>query len=164
MISSGFNRLRDESRFLVDIPLPRQILKTDGRRIKNDTTNKNQKITIKKTKIMMTIKNRVQLIGNLGASPEVKELENGNKVARFSLATSEFYTNKKGEKVTETHWHNVVVWGKLADIAKNLLEKGSQVAIDGKLSARQYTDKQGAKKYISEIVATEFLVINKKEK
>lgn len=112
---------------------------------------------------MNTIKNRVQLVGNLGASPEVKELENGNKVARFAVATSESYTNKKGEKVNETHWHNVVVWGKLANIAQGLLKKGSQVAIDGKLTTRTYNDKEGAKKYFTEIIANEFLLLDKKE-
>ena len=110
----------------------------------------------------MTIKNRVQLVGNLGATPEVKSLEGGNKVARFSVATSDFYTNKKGEKVTETHWHNIVVWGKLAGIAEQLLQKGSEVVIDGKLNTRNYVDKEGAKKYITEVVANEFLLINKK--
>ena len=84
----------------------------------------------------MTMKNRVQLIGNLGATPEIKELDNGNKMARFTVATSDFYTNKKGEKVTETQWHNIVIWGKLADIAEKYLEKGSQVVIDGKLTTR----------------------------
>lgn len=111
----------------------------------------------------MTIKNRVQLIGNLGATPEVKELDNGNKMARFTVATSEFYTNKKGEKVTETQWHNIVIWGKLAGIAEKFLEKGSQVVIDGKLTTRNYTDKAGAKKYFTEIVANELLLIDKKQ-
>jgi single-strand DNA-binding protein len=111
---------------------------------------------------MMTIKNRVQLIGNLGGSPEVKTLDSGNKVARFSIATSEYYTNKKGEKVTETQWHNIVVWGKLAGIAEQLLQKGSEVVIDGKISTRNYTDKEGIKKYFTEIVANELLLINKK--
>lgn len=111
---------------------------------------------------MMTIKNRVQLIGNLGSTPEVKDLENGNKVARFSLATSDYYTNRKGEKVTETHWHNIVIWGKLADIAGRYLEKGSQVVIDGKLTTRNYTDKEGSKKYFTEIVANEMLMLDKK--
>lgn len=110
----------------------------------------------------MTIKNRVQLIGNLGATPEVKELENGNKMARFSVATSDFYTNKKGEKVTETHWHNVVVWGKLAGVAESLLKKGVQVAVDGKLTTRNYTDKEGVKRYVTEITANEFLLLDKK--
>lgn len=110
----------------------------------------------------MTIKNRVQLIGNLGATPEIKELDNGNKMARFTVATSEFYTNKKGEKVNETQWHNIVIWGKLAGIAEKYLEKGSQVVIDGKLTTRNYTDKAGAKKYFTEIVANELLLIDKK--
>lgn len=111
----------------------------------------------------MTIKNRVQLIGNLGATPEVKDLDNGNKVARFTVATSEYYTNKKGEKVSETQWHNIVIWGKLAGIAEKYLEKGSQVVIDGKLTTRNYTDKAGAKKYFTEIVANELLMIDKKQ-
>jgi single-strand DNA-binding protein len=111
---------------------------------------------------MTTIKNRVQLIGNLGKNPEVKSFEGGNKVARFSIATSDQYTNKKGEKVTETHWHNIVAWGKLADIAETLLQKGTEVTIDGKLTTRNYTDKAGAKKYITEIVANELLVMDKK--
>lgn len=112
---------------------------------------------------MMTMKNRVQLIGNLGATPEVKELDNGNKVARFTVATSDFYTNKKGEKVTETQWHNIVIWGKLAGIAEKYLEKGSQVVVDGKLTTRNYTDKEGNKKYFTEIVANELLMIDKKQ-
>jgi len=111
---------------------------------------------------MNAIKNKVQLIGNLGSAPEVKDLENGNKVARFSLATSEYYVNKKGEKVNETQWHNIVIWGKLADIAGRYLQKGSQVVIEGKLSNRNYTDKEGAKKYFTEIVANEMLMLDKK--
>lgn len=111
----------------------------------------------------MTIKNRVQLIGNLGATPEVKEFDNGNKVARFTVATSDFYTNKKGEKINETQWHNIVIWGKLAGIAEKYLEKGSQVVIDGKLTTRNYTDKEGNKKYFTEIVANEMLMIDKKQ-
>jgi single-strand DNA-binding protein len=111
---------------------------------------------------MMTIKNRVQLIGNLGGSPEVKTLDSGNKVARFSVATSEYYTNKKGEKVTETQWHNVVVWGKLAGVAEQILEKGSHVVIDGRLNSGNYTDKEGVKKFFTEIVASELLLLSKK--
>lgn len=111
----------------------------------------------------MTMKNRVQLIGNLGATPEIKELDNGNKMARFTVATSDFYTNKKGEKVTETQWHHIVIWGKLADRAEKFLEKGSQVVIDGKLNTRNYTDKEGVKKYFTEIIANEFMMIDKKQ-
>jgi single-strand DNA-binding protein len=84
-------------------------------------------------------------------------------MARFTVATSEYYTNKKGEKVTETQWHNIVIWGKLAGIAEKFLEKGSQVVIDGKLTTRNYTDKAGAKKYFTEIVANELLLIDKKQ-
>ncbi|HWY11354.1 MAG TPA: single-stranded DNA-binding protein [Bacteroidia bacterium] len=112
---------------------------------------------------MMTIKNRVQLIGNLGAAPEVKNLDNGNKMARFTVATSDNYTNKKGEKVNETQWHNIVIWGKLAGIAEKYLEKGSQVIIDGKLTTRNYTDKEGVKKYFTEIIANELLMIDNKK-
>jgi single-strand DNA-binding protein len=111
---------------------------------------------------MNALKNRIQLIGNLGTSPEVKTLDSGSKVARFSLATSEYYTNKKGEKVTETQWHNVVLWGKLASIATKVLEKGSQVAIDGKINTRNYIDKEGNKKYFTEIVANDLLLITRK--
>ena len=112
---------------------------------------------------MITLKNRVQLIGNLGAAPEVKNLDNGNKMARFTVATSDNYTNKKGEKVNETQWHNIVIWGKLAGIAEKYLEKGSQVVIDGKLTTRNYTDKEGVKKYFTEIVANELLLMDKKQ-
>ena len=117
---------------------------------------------IKKTKRMNTVRNRVQLVGNLGATPEVKNLENGNKVARFSVATSENYLNKKGEKISATHWHNVVAWGKLAGIAENILKKGNEVVVDGKLSSRSYTAKDGSKKYITEVIAQELLLNTKK--
>ena len=110
----------------------------------------------------MTIKNRVQLIGNLGGAPEVKTLDGGNKLAKFTIATNDYYTNKKGEKVTETQWHNVIVWGKLAGLAEQLLEKGSEVVIDGKIQTRDYLDKDGVKKYFTEVVANEFLLINRK--
>lgn len=111
---------------------------------------------------MNSIKNRVQLTGNLGATPEVKSLDNGNKVARFSVATSEDYLNKKGEKITATHWHNIIAWGKLAGVAEQLLKKGSEVIVDGKLSTRSYVAKDGSKKYITEVVAQELLVNTKK--
>lgn len=111
---------------------------------------------------MNAIRNKVQLIGNLGSAPEVKTLNNGNKVAKFAIATSDFYTNKNGDKVTETFWHNVVIWGKLADIAERYLQKGSQVVIEGKLTNRNYTDKEGVKRYFTEIVANELLMLDKK--
>ena len=111
---------------------------------------------------MYAMKNRVQLIGNLGKAPEVKDLDNGNKMARLSIATSETYQNAKGEKVTDTQWHNVVAWGKTAEIAEKFLAKGTELAIDGKLVNRSYTDKDGQKKYVTEVVANELLILSKK--
>jgi single-strand DNA-binding protein len=111
---------------------------------------------------MNALRNRVQLIGNLGAAPEVKTITNGRKMARFSMATNEFYQNAKGEKIEETQWHLIVAWGKAAEIAEKLLDKGSEVAIDGKLVNRTYTDKDGIKKYITEIELNEFLLLGNK--
>jgi len=91
--------------------------------------------------------------------PEVKELSNGNKMARFSLATSGTYKNQKGEKVTETQWHNLVIWGKLAGVAQKCLKKGNQIAVEGKLVNRSWDDKDGNKKYITEIVVNDLLML-----
>lgn len=111
---------------------------------------------------MNAIKNKVQLIGHLGQLPEVKTVADGKKVAHLSVATNENYKNAKGEKVTETQWHNVVAWGKLAEIAEKYLLKGSEVAIEGKLVNRNYTDKQGIKRYVTEVQANELLILTKK--
>lgn len=108
---------------------------------------------------MYALKNKVQLIGNLGQAPEIKTLESGKKMARFSMATSEVYRNAKGEKVTDTQWHNLVAWGKLAEIAEKFLVKGKEVAIEGKLVSRSYNDKEGQKKYITEIQVNELLLL-----
>ena len=113
---------------------------------------------------MYALKNKVQLIGNLGNTPEVKTLEGGKKMARFSMATSEAYRNAKGEKVTDTQWHNVVAWGKVAEIAEKYLTKGKEVAVEGKLVNRSYNDKEGNKKYITEVVVNELLLIGEKER
>lgn len=110
---------------------------------------------------MYALKNKVQLIGNLGNAPEIKSIESGKKMARFSIATNENYRNAKGEKVTETTWHNLVAWGKVADLAENFLQKGTEVVIEGKLINRSYTDKDGNKKYISEIQVNELLLVGK---
>ncbi len=115
-----------------------------------------------KLKVMYALKNKVQLIGNLGNAPEVKTLESGKKMARFSVATSENYRNAKGEKVTETQWHNLVAWGKVAEIAEKFLSKGKEVAIEGKLISRSYNDKEGNKKYITEIQVNELLLLGAK--
>lgn len=111
---------------------------------------------------MNNLRNSVRLIGNLGAAPEVKNLDKGNKVAKLALATNETYTNAKGEKVIETYWHNLVAWGKTAEIAEKYLTKGSEIAIEGKLTNHSYTDKDGVKKYVTEIVVNDFLMLDKK--
>ncbi|MBN8675808.1 MAG: single-stranded DNA-binding protein [Chitinophagales bacterium] len=111
---------------------------------------------------MYALKNKVQLIGNLGNAPEVKTLESGKKMARFSVATSESYRNAKGEKVTETQWHSLVAWGKVAEIVEKYLTKGKEVAIEGKLISRSYNDKDGNKKYITEVQVSELLMLGVK--
>ena len=102
------------------------------------------------------------MIGNLGNAPEVKTMESGKKLATFNVATSESYRNAKGEKVTETQWHRVVAWGKVAEIAEKYLDKGKEVALEGKLVNRSYNDKDGNKKYITEIQVSELLLLGAK--
>jgi single-strand DNA-binding protein len=111
---------------------------------------------------MYALKNKVQLIGNLGNAPEVKTTESGKKLARFSVATNESYRNAKGEKVTETTWHNLVAWGKVADLAEKYLTKGKEVAIEGKLINNSYTDKDGVKRFSTEIQVNEILMLGSK--
>ena len=111
---------------------------------------------------MNALKNKVQLIGNLGDIPEITKLEAGRMKASFTMATNESYRNANGEKVTETQWHKVVAWGKLAEIAEKYLTKGTEVAVEGKLMNSNYTDKQGIKRYVTEIVANELLILTKK--
>ncbi len=112
---------------------------------------------------MYALKNKVQLIGNLGNNPEIRTIESGKKMARFSVATSEVYRASNGEKVTETQWHNLVAWGKVAEIAEQYLSKGSEVAIEGKLVNRSYNDKEGVKKYITEVYVNELLLLGEKK-
>jgi single-strand DNA-binding protein len=112
---------------------------------------------------MNTMKNLVQLIGNLGNYPEVKEVNGGRRMARMSVATSESYTNKSGERITDTQWHTVVAWGAQADQVGEQLRKGSRVALQGKLVHRSYEGKDGQKRYITEVVLSEFQVVNKSE-
>lgn len=111
---------------------------------------------------MNALRNKVQLIGHLGNVPEVKNTEAGKKLVRFSIATNETYRNAKGEKVKETQWHSLIAWGKVADIAEKYLNKGSEVAIEGKLINRNYTDKEGNKKYVSEVQVNEMLMFGSK--
>ena len=108
---------------------------------------------------MNALRNKVQLIGNLGMAPEIKTLESGRKLAKMSIATNESYKNAKGELVKETQWHNLIAWGKTAEIIEKYVKKGSEVAIDGKLINSNYTDKEGVKRYVTEIEVNEVLLI-----
>ncbi len=110
------------------------------------------------------IDNSVRLIGNLGADPETKVLENGSKLSKMSLATSEKYVNKEGEYVEKTNWHKVIAWGKLAGIVKTHLHKGKKIAVEGKLVHRKYEDPEGKIKTISEVIASSILMLDKVKK
>ncbi|KOY51557.1 single-stranded DNA-binding protein [Polaribacter dokdonensis] len=111
---------------------------------------------------MSTLRNKVQLIGNLGNNPEIITLDSGKKLAKFSIATNESYKNANGEKVTDTQWHNIVAWNKTADIIERYLQKGNEVAIEGKLTSRNYETKEGEKRYVTEIVCNELLMLGNK--
>ena len=111
---------------------------------------------------MNTLRNKVQLIGNLGNAPEIINLDSGKKLAKFSIATNDSYKNAQGEKITDTQWHNLVAWNKTAEIVEKYLEKGKEVAIEGKLTSRSYDDKDGTKRYITEVVVNELLLLGSK--
>lgn len=112
---------------------------------------------------MSNLRNNVQLIGRLGNDPEVRTFDSGKKKASFSIATSETYKNQKGEKVQDTQWHNVVIWGKLADVAGQYLKKGSEVAVQGKLVHRDYETANGEKKYITEVNVSDMVMLGSKQ-
>ena len=112
---------------------------------------------------MNTLKNRVQLIGNLGMDPEMKSFANNKKMAQLNIATSDYYRGADGKKVENTQWHKVVIWGNLADVAERYLCKGAKVALEGKLVHRNYEDKTGVKKYVTEIVANDFVMLDGKK-
>tara|TARA_B100001146_G_scaffold225031_1_gene245823 strand:+ start:37483 stop:37821 length:339 start_codon:yes stop_codon:yes gene_type:complete len=111
--------------------------------------------------IMNALRNKVQLIGNLGNDPEIVTLDSGKKLAKFSMATNETYKNQQGERVTDTQWHNVVAWGKTADLVESYVTKGKEIAIEGKLTHRSYEDKEGVKRYSTEVVCNELLLLGK---
>ena len=111
---------------------------------------------------MKNLKNNVQLIGRLGNEPEVRTFDSGKRMATFSLATNETYYNNQGEKVTDTQWHNIVVWGKKVDVVESYLNKGQEIALQGKLINRSY-EKDGIRKYITEISLNELLMMGNKE-
>ena len=106
--------------------------------------------------------NKVILVGNVGKDPEVKHLDSSASVANFTLATSDHYTNKSGEKVTTTEWHNIVCWSGLATLAENYIRKGSQIYVDGKIRTRSYDAQDGSKRYITEILADTIQLLGRK--
>lgn len=110
---------------------------------------------------MSTLRNKVQLIGHVGNDPEIKTFDGGKKLAKLNVATNESYKNDKGEKVEETQWHNLVAWGKTADIIEKYVVKGKEIAIEGKLTHRSYEDKNGEKRYVTEVVIDELLMLGK---
>jgi single-strand DNA-binding protein len=113
--------------------------------------------------IQMKGLNKVQLIGNLGNDPDFQVLEGNISVAKFSLATTETFKDKNGTNQTSTDWHSIVLWRGLADLAKNYLSKGSLVYVEGKLKTRSFDDKEGNRKYVTEIIAENILLLDKKE-
>jgi single-strand DNA-binding protein len=110
---------------------------------------------------MNTLRNSVRLVGNLGMDPEVRALDNDRKMARVSIAVNESYKNDKGERITDTQWHSLVMWGNQAKFAQDYLKKGDEVAIEGRLSSRSYTDKDGNKRYVTEVVVNDFLKMSR---
>ncbi|MFZ1692929.1 MAG: single-stranded DNA-binding protein [Flavobacteriales bacterium] len=112
---------------------------------------------------MNTLKNKVHLVGNLGFDPEVREIAKGRKVARLSVATHDSYKNASGERVTDTQWHTVVAWGQTAEMAERLLRKGSPVMLEGRLVHRSYEAKDGSKRYITEVVMSNFQLLPSKQ-
>ncbi len=111
---------------------------------------------------MSNLRNSVRLTGFLGADPEVKAIGEKKKLAKVAIATNDSYKNDKGEKIDETQWHNLIMWDGLATIAEKYLHKGSEVSVEGKLTSRAYTDKEGVKKYITEVLVSEVLMLGKK--
>ena len=111
---------------------------------------------------MNTLRNKVQLIGNMGNDPEIILLEGGRKLAKFSMATNDTYKNSAGEKVTETQWHNIIAWNKTAEIIEKYVQKGKEIMIEGKLTSRSYENKEGEKKSITEVVCNELLLLGGK--
>jgi single-strand DNA-binding protein len=110
---------------------------------------------------MNALRNKVQLIGHVGNDPEIKILDGGKKLANFTVATNESYKNDKGEKVEETQWHKLVAWGKTAEIIEKYVTKGKEIAIEGKLTHRSYEDKNGEKRYVTEVVVNDVLLLGK---
>jgi len=113
---------------------------------------------------MNALRNKVQLIGRLGQDPEIRTLESGKKVAHFNLATNESYRNAEGTKIDETTWHSIVAWNGLAELSSKFLGKGKEVCIEGRISYRSYTDKNGVQRNVTEIVATDLVMLSQGNK
>ena len=111
---------------------------------------------------MKNLRNKVQLIGNLGNNPEIIDLDSGKKLVKFSIATNESYKNAQGELIKETQWHNVIAWNNTANIIEKYVTKGNEIAIEGKLVNRSFEDKEGVKRYVTEVVASEVLMMGGK--
>ena len=110
---------------------------------------------------MNTLRNKVQLIGRLGQDPEIVNFEDGNKMAKFSIATDDSYKDKNGQKVERAYWHNIVVKGGLVKVVENYVTKGQEIAVEGKLTNRSWEDKDGNKRYMTEIICNELLMLGK---
>lgn len=110
---------------------------------------------------MNALRNKVQLIGRLGQDPEIVNFSNGNKIAKFSLATDDSYKDKSGNRVERAYWHNVIVRGGLVNVVENYISKGKEIAIEGKLTNRSYEDKNGNQRYITEVICNELLMLSK---
>jgi len=108
---------------------------------------------------MNNLKNSVHLIGHLGKDPEIRTFEDGRKLAKLTIATKDSYKNSNGDKVIETQWHNLLAWGKTAELMEKILSKGNEVAVQGKLTHRTYEDKEGTVRNFTEIVVNEFMKI-----
>jgi len=124
--------------------------------------NSGQNLKPKIHRVMNTLRNSVKLIGRLGQDPEIRNLEKGSKMARFSLATSDTFTDKQGNRKEQTQWHNLVVWGNLATVCEKYLKKGKEIAVDGRIAYRNWEDKNGSKHISADIVVTDLIFIGGK--
>jgi single-strand DNA-binding protein len=111
---------------------------------------------------MSNLRNKVLLIGYLGNDPEIVHLESGKKLAKFSLATHDSFKNAAGEKIEDTQWHNLIIWNRTVEIVEKYVKKGQEIAVEGKLTSRSYEDKEGNKRYITEVLVSELLMLGRK--
>lgn len=132
---------------------------TKSKSFKSKCLKSSGRLLILNILIMSTLRNHVQLIGNVGQEPQITNLEGGKKVARFSPATNEYYKNEQGEKVQNTEWHTVVAWGRTAEIIEKYAGKGKEIGVSGKLKSRSYEDDEGVKRYVTEVEANEILLL-----